>query len=121
MGKRKGPAWLPRGPFQRPIGSEREVLIVVDAPDDRLPLRMGVAYDDATTLGFSHDDAPGTLRDGLGVFAHLPPPMPFTRLLGGRPILLFGVEAVETQRVTATSDHLGIHLAGKRLPGPRRL
>src|SRR5215831_15380087 len=37
------------------------------------------------------------------------------RLLGGRPILLFGIEAMETQRVTATSDHLGIHLAGKRI------
>src|ERR1700745_262820 len=36
------------------------------------------------------------------------------RLLGGRPILLFGIEAMETQRVTATSDRLGIHLAGKR-------
>jgi hypothetical protein len=36
------------------------------------------------------------------------------RLLGGRPILLVGIKAMETKRVTATSDHLGIHPATKR-------
>jgi hypothetical protein len=36
------------------------------------------------------------------------------RLLGGRPILFSGIEAMGVQRVTATSDHLGIHLARKR-------
>ena len=33
------------------------------------------------------------------------------RLLGGGPILSRGMEAMGSQRVTATSDHLGVHRA----------
>jgi hypothetical protein len=58
--------------------SEREALVVVDPPDNRLPLWMGVVDDDAAALGFSHDVAPRSLRDRLGVSARLAPSTRFT-------------------------------------------